>query len=70
MLEDLFVDLAARGAGIATALLARAEAYASASGALRLTLVTARTNRVAQHTYERSGWQRDEHFVAYERQLE
>ena len=69
ILEDLFVTPRARDAGIATSLLVRAEAHARASGALRLTLVTAKSNHLAQRTYEGSGWQRDDRFVTYEREI-
>ncbi len=69
ILEDLFVTPRARGAGIATGLLERAEAHARASGALRLQLVTAKSNHLAQRTYERSGWKRDDRFVTYEREI-
>jgi len=69
MLDDLFVSPDARGAGIATALLARVEQFARSTGAVRLSLVTAKTNARAQRVYERAGWRRDDVFVTYEREL-
>jgi GNAT superfamily N-acetyltransferase len=59
ILNDLFVIEAARGRGIARALLERAERHAADSGAVRLTLSTAESNHPAQALYESGGWQRD-----------
>ena len=60
ILNDLFVVEAARGRGIARALLERAERHAIDTGAVRLTLSTAESNRPAQALYESRGWQRDD----------
>jgi GNAT superfamily N-acetyltransferase len=59
ILNDLFVVEAARGRGIARALLERAERHAADTGAVRLTLSTAESNQPAQALYESRGWQRD-----------
>ncbi len=69
ILEDLFVDPAARRAGAGAALLQFAEAFARREGASRLTLSTAHTNAAAQRLYERLGWVLDEDFRYYHRML-
>ena len=69
LLEDLYVDVAARGQGVATALLSHAEAFAQSSGAERLTLATAHDNLTAQHIYEKLGYARDSHFLYFHRLL-
>lgn len=69
IVEDLFVDAGARRLGIATALLTHAEQYASATGASRMTLSTAHTNRSAQRLYERLGWSLDIDFRYYQKTL-
>jgi ribosomal protein S18 acetylase RimI-like enzyme len=68
-LEDLYVDPAARGQGVATALLSYAEAFARDTGAERLTLATAHDNLAAQHIYEKLGYVREEHFLYFHRLL-
>jgi ribosomal protein S18 acetylase RimI-like enzyme len=68
-LEDLYVDVAARGQGVATALLRYAEAFARGTGAERLTLATARDNLAAQHIYKKLGYVREEHFLYFHRLL-
>jgi ribosomal protein S18 acetylase RimI-like enzyme len=65
VLYDLFVTPAARRSGAAQTLLTAAEAHAANTGAIRLTLRTAKTNQPAQTLYERSGWHRDEIFHTY-----
>jgi len=65
VLYDLFVTPAARGAGAGKALLLAAHDHATAQGARRLDLTTAKTNRTAQALYESLGWVRDEVFYAY-----
>jgi ribosomal protein S18 acetylase RimI-like enzyme len=68
-LEDLYVDPAARGQGVATALLSYAEAFARGTGAERLTLATAHGNLAAQHIYKKAGYVREEHFLYFHRLL-
>jgi ribosomal protein S18 acetylase RimI-like enzyme len=68
-LEDLYVDVSARGQGVATALLSYAEAFARGTGAERLTLATAHDNVAAQHIYKRLGYVREEHFLYFHRLL-
>jgi ribosomal protein S18 acetylase RimI-like enzyme len=68
-LEDLYVDAAARGQGVATALLSYAEAFARRTGAERLTLATAHDNLAAQHIYKKLGYVREEHFLYFHRLL-
>ncbi len=68
-LEDLYVDVSARGQGVATALLSYAEAFARGTGAERLTLATAHDNLAAQHIYKKLGYVREEHFWYFHRLL-
>jgi GNAT superfamily N-acetyltransferase len=67
ILNDLFVDPSARRAGVARALLERAERWAAETGAKGLTLSTQITNATAQRLYEACGWVRDDEFVNYHR---
>jgi ribosomal protein S18 acetylase RimI-like enzyme len=62
LLEDLYVDVSARGQGVATALLVHAESFARSTGAERLTLATAHDNLAAQHLYKKIGYVREDHF--------
>jgi ribosomal protein S18 acetylase RimI-like enzyme len=68
-LEDLYVDVPARGQGVATALLSYAEDFARSTGAERLTLATAHDNLAAQHIYKKLGYVREEHFLYFHRLL-
>ncbi len=65
ILNDLFVDPAARRGGVGRALLEAAADFGRSAGAVRLTLATAHTNTSAQSLYEVSGWLRDEIFRSY-----
>jgi len=65
ILNDLFVREAGRRKGVASELLDAAETYARALGAVRLSLVAAHANTVAQSMYEAKGWKRDQQFLAY-----
>ena len=69
ILNDLFVDSAGRGQGVGTALLEAARQFGLETGALRLTLGTARDNLTAQRVYEAHGWQREEKFYGYDLNL-
>jgi ribosomal protein S18 acetylase RimI-like enzyme len=55
----LAVDPAARGRGVAAALLAAAERYARARGGRKLSLRVLSTNEPALRLYERSGYRRE-----------
>ena len=68
-LEDLYVDVTARGRGVATALLSYAEEFARSTGAERLTLATAHDNLAAQHIYKKMGYVREERFLYFHRLL-
>ncbi len=68
-LEDLFVDPAFRNRGAGSALLRHAERFAHDTHGSRLSLFTARSNRVAQSLYESHGYVRDEAFYLYHRML-
>ncbi len=65
ILNDLFVIEDARGSGAAEALMAAALGLAKATGAVELSLQTARDNHVAQKLYERLGYRRDDTFLVY-----
>lgn len=65
LLNDLFVDLAARGQGVGEALLDAAAAHGRTSGAAWLMLQTAHDNTPAQRLYARAGWQLDQQFHTY-----
>lgn len=65
VLYDLYVAPAARRSGVARSLMEAAVAEARTSGAVALTLQTARTNHAAQRLYESLGWKRDEEFCEY-----
>lgn len=69
ILEDLYVEPAARKNGVATSLLMHAEAFARTTGAERLTLSTAHDNTGAQNLYRKLGYVRDEHFQYFHRVL-
>jgi GNAT superfamily N-acetyltransferase len=65
ILNDLFVDPAARRKSAGRGLLEAAAHFARAQGAVRLVLSTARTNHAGQALYESLGWKRDEAFYEY-----
>ncbi|HSR07386.1 MAG TPA: GNAT family N-acetyltransferase [Bryobacteraceae bacterium] len=65
ILNDLFVDPAARRSGVGQLLLRAAAEFGRSTGAVRLTLSTAHTNTPAQSLYEAQGWRRDEVFRSY-----
>jgi ribosomal protein S18 acetylase RimI-like enzyme len=60
ILNDLYVDTAARRAGIAHALLDAAAAFARDDGAARLMLETGRDNLAARALYRAAGWSEDD----------
>ncbi|HEY6347031.1 MAG TPA: GNAT family N-acetyltransferase [Bryobacteraceae bacterium] len=66
ILNDLFVDPAARRSGAGTALLEAAADFARRVGAIRLVLSTELTNTSAQGLYEKSGWARNTEFCTYQ----
>ncbi len=59
VLNDLFVAESHRRKGVARGLMLEAAAFASRSGALRMSLETGVENRSAQALYESLGWVRD-----------
>lgn len=65
LLNDLFVDSAARGQGVGEQLLDAAAAHGRAGGAAWLMLQTAQDNFPAQRLYVRAGWQLDQQFQSY-----
>jgi ribosomal protein S18 acetylase RimI-like enzyme len=66
ILNDLFVDPAARKSGVGRMLLAAARDHALATGAIRLELATAKTNHTAQSLYESQGWLKEQEFFRYQ----
>jgi ribosomal protein S18 acetylase RimI-like enzyme len=69
VLYDLFVTPSARGTGAGRALMEAAEAHARKTGAARLELQTAKTNKIGQSLYESCGWERDELFYVYTKSI-
>jgi ribosomal protein S18 acetylase RimI-like enzyme len=69
VLYDLFVTPSARGTGTGRALMEAAEVHARQSGAARLELQTAKTNKIGQSLYESCDWKRDELFYNYTKSL-
>jgi ribosomal protein S18 acetylase RimI-like enzyme len=65
VLNDLFVDPAARRGGVGRALLEAAHAFARSQGAVRVSLETAVDNATAQRLYEAVGYARDAAFYRY-----
>ena len=65
ILEDLFVVPAARGAGVASALLDRALLHVRVARGVGMFLETAPDNETAQRVYERAGWTREHAFLKY-----
>ena len=65
VLYDLWVAPAARRSGVARALMIAAADRARATAAVRMELMTAKTNVAAQRLYESLGWVRDEQFHSY-----
>lgn len=69
ILNDLFVTPPARGSGAGKALLKAAERFAAGTGAVRITLQTAKTNTLAQALYEAHGWTRNVALHGYAKRL-
>ncbi|HEX7437228.1 MAG TPA: GNAT family N-acetyltransferase [Caldimonas sp.] len=67
-LQDLFVDVAVRGHGVARALIGRVAEAASARGAPRLYWLTAQDNRVARALYDKVAQTKG--FIRYDHPLE
>ena len=59
ILNDLFVDSAARRGGVARALLDAAAAFARENGAAGISLETTRDNDAARALYRAAGWNED-----------
>jgi ribosomal protein S18 acetylase RimI-like enzyme len=69
ILNDLFVAPAARRAGVGRALLAAARDFGASTGARRLVLSTAATNREARALYESCGYKEEDVFLVYKLEL-
>ncbi|KPJ78972.1 MAG: hypothetical protein AMJ58_12955 [Gammaproteobacteria bacterium SG8_30] len=69
VLYDLWVQPDARRRGVAQALMSAARDHALQAGAVRLDLMTARSNLPAQRLYESLGWVQDVRFYAYSLRL-
>lgn len=65
VLNDLFVEPAARGSGAGRALVREICERAKAAGAIRVSLATAWDNVAAQGLYESEGFARDVSFLHY-----
>jgi len=69
ILNDLFVAPAARQRGVGRALLDAARDHGLDTGAKRLVLSTATTNREARALYESYGYKQEEVFLVYQLEL-
>ncbi|MBI1315139.1 GNAT family N-acetyltransferase [bacterium] len=69
ILNDLFVAPDARRHGVGESLMQAATEFAVDSGAKRLVLATASGNWSAQALYEKLGWDRDDAFLHYLKEL-
>lgn len=65
ILNDLYVDVAARGGGVARALMDAVRQLARGNGAAEVFLQTARDNAPARALYESLGYARDDHYLVY-----
>ena len=66
ILYDLFVEPESRKQGVAEALMRRASDYAKETGAERVDLLTAKSNKAGQHLYRKLGYKIvNEDFHAY-----
>ncbi|MFN7253452.1 MAG: GNAT family N-acetyltransferase [Anaerobacillus sp.] len=66
ILNDLYVEVAARKKGVAQMLLHKAKAYAIETGAKGISLSTAVENHSAQRLYEKNGYIQNSQFYQYE----
>ena len=69
VLYDLFVDANTRKTGAGRALMLTAQQYAVDNGFARLDLSTAKTNLPAQALYESLGWEKDDIFFTYSKEI-
>jgi ribosomal protein S18 acetylase RimI-like enzyme len=69
ILNDLYVDDAARGSGVVDQLLEATATLASEAGCVAVELATQHTNTRAQAVYARHGYVVDEEFLHYEKPL-
>ena len=69
ILNDLFVAATARRTGVGPTLLDAARDFGKSTGAKRLVLSTANTNREARALYESNGYKPDEVFLVYKLEL-
>jgi len=65
ILNDLYVDEKSRGKGVGRLLINEAKKFASKNQVTKITLTTAKTNRVAQNLYEAEGYVRDNEYFVY-----
>jgi ribosomal protein S18 acetylase RimI-like enzyme len=57
ILYDLYVDADVRAGGVGEKLMNRASEFARESGAKRVDLLTAHSNKIGQHLYEKLGYE-------------
>ncbi|WP_097073213.1 GNAT family N-acetyltransferase [Ureibacillus xyleni] len=69
ILNDLYVDAAARNQGIGEMLLQKVKEHGIQTGAKSISLSTAPDNYSAQKLYEKNGYVRDSQFYQYELSL-
>ena len=70
ILYDLYVEADYRNSGLGESLMNRAAQWATENNAARMDLLTANTNKIGQHLYEKLGYKRAlENFHAYSLEL-
>ncbi|MBM3590811.1 MAG: GNAT family N-acetyltransferase [Alphaproteobacteria bacterium] len=65
ILNDLYVDEKHRGKGVGRFLIDEANKFAAKNQITKITLTTAKTNKVAQNLYETEGYVRDNEYFVY-----
>lgn len=65
ILNDLYVEDKSRGKGVGRFLIDEAKKFAIENQVTKITLTTAKTNKVAQNLYENEGYVKDNEYLVY-----
>ena len=65
ILNDLYVEEKSRGKGVGRFLIDEAKKFAIENQVTKITLTTAKTNKVAQNFYENEGYVKDNEYLVY-----
>jgi len=65
ILNDLYVEEKSRGKGVGRFLIDEAKKFAIENQVTKITLTTAKTNKVAQNLYENEGYVKDNEYLVY-----